>query len=104
LTLVLPHRMLGRHDFKLDPSAWSDFVDAGAGNSPAMNKEVLSVIVEVDAIRDAKTPTSICVEIGNRTGLPLAVAKECGVGTGTVQRIAREMAATRPFDRASAAA
>ena len=29
----------------------------------------------------------------------LAVAKECGVGTGTVQRIAREMAeVSRPFD------
>jgi DNA invertase Pin-like site-specific DNA recombinase len=27
----------------------------------------------------------------------LAIAKECGVGTGTVQRIAREMAASRPL-------
>jgi len=35
----------------------------------------------------------------------LAVAKECGVGTGTVQRIAREMVGVaRPFDGASAAA
>jgi DNA invertase Pin-like site-specific DNA recombinase len=35
----------------------------------------------------------------------LAIAKECGVGTGTVQRIAREMAKEgRPFDGASAAA
>jgi DNA invertase Pin-like site-specific DNA recombinase len=34
----------------------------------------------------------------------LAVAKECGVGSGTVQRIAREMAGARPFDDASAAA
>jgi DNA invertase Pin-like site-specific DNA recombinase len=35
----------------------------------------------------------------------LAIAKECGVGTGTVQRIAREMAEEgRPFDGASAAA
>jgi DNA invertase Pin-like site-specific DNA recombinase len=35
----------------------------------------------------------------------LAIAKECGVGTGTVQRIAREMAGIgRPFDGASAAA
>jgi hypothetical protein len=34
----------------------------------------------------------------------LAIAKECGVGTGTVQRIAREMTATRPFDGVSAAA
>jgi hypothetical protein len=33
----------------------------------------------------------------------LAIAKECG-GTGTVQRIAREMAATRPFDGVSEAA
>jgi DNA invertase Pin-like site-specific DNA recombinase len=33
----------------------------------------------------------------------LAIAKECGVGTGTVQRIAREMA-DRPCDRLSAAA
>jgi len=28
----------------------------------------------------------------------LAVARECGVGTGTVQRIAREMDAVRLFD------
>ena len=28
----------------------------------------------------------------------LATAKRCGVGTGTVQRIAREMGASRPFD------
>jgi DNA invertase Pin-like site-specific DNA recombinase len=35
----------------------------------------------------------------------LAVAKECGVGTGTVQRIAREMAeVSRPLDGVSAAA
>jgi DNA invertase Pin-like site-specific DNA recombinase len=35
----------------------------------------------------------------------LAVAKECSVGTGTVQRIAREMTgANRPFDGASVAA
>jgi hypothetical protein len=35
----------------------------------------------------------------------LAVARECGVGTGTVQRIAREMAeVSRPFDGASVAA
>jgi DNA invertase Pin-like site-specific DNA recombinase len=34
----------------------------------------------------------------------LAVAKECGVGSGTVQRVAREMAGARPFDGASAAA
>jgi hypothetical protein len=34
----------------------------------------------------------------------LAIAKECGVGTGTVQRIARETTATRPFDGVSAAA
>jgi DNA invertase Pin-like site-specific DNA recombinase len=34
----------------------------------------------------------------------LAVAKECGVGTGTVHRIAREMGAGRPFDDASVAA
>jgi hypothetical protein len=34
----------------------------------------------------------------------LAVAKECGVGGGTVQRVAREMAGARPFDNASAAA
>ena len=33
----------------------------------------------------------------------LSVAKECGVGTGTVQRIAREMT-DRPFDGASVAA
>jgi DNA invertase Pin-like site-specific DNA recombinase len=34
----------------------------------------------------------------------LAIAKECGVGTGTVQRIARGMTATRPFDGVSTAA
>jgi hypothetical protein len=35
----------------------------------------------------------------------LKVARECGVGTGTVQRIAREMAkVSRPFDGVSAAA
>jgi DNA invertase Pin-like site-specific DNA recombinase len=35
----------------------------------------------------------------------LAIAKECGVGTGTVQRIAREMAEEgRPFDGVSVAA
>jgi len=35
----------------------------------------------------------------------LAVAKECGVGSGgTAQRVAREMAGARPFDDASAAA
>jgi DNA invertase Pin-like site-specific DNA recombinase len=34
----------------------------------------------------------------------LAVAKECGVGSGTVQRVAREMAGARPFDDASVAA
>jgi DNA invertase Pin-like site-specific DNA recombinase len=34
----------------------------------------------------------------------LAVARECGVGTGTVQRTAREMAARRPFDGVSVAA
>ena len=34
----------------------------------------------------------------------LAVAKECGVGSGTVQRVAREMAGARPLDDASAAA
>jgi DNA invertase Pin-like site-specific DNA recombinase len=35
----------------------------------------------------------------------LAVARECGVGTGTVQRIAREMGkVSRPFDGVSAAA
>jgi DNA invertase Pin-like site-specific DNA recombinase len=34
----------------------------------------------------------------------LAVAKECGVGSGTVQRIAGEMRGERPFDGASAAA
>jgi DNA invertase Pin-like site-specific DNA recombinase len=34
----------------------------------------------------------------------LAVAKECGVGSGTVQRVAREIAGDRPFDDASAAA
>jgi DNA invertase Pin-like site-specific DNA recombinase len=33
----------------------------------------------------------------------LAIAKECGVGSGTVQRIAREMS-DRPFDDVSAAA
>jgi DNA invertase Pin-like site-specific DNA recombinase len=34
----------------------------------------------------------------------LAIARECKVGTGTVQRIAREMEAARPFDGVSAAA
>jgi DNA invertase Pin-like site-specific DNA recombinase len=35
----------------------------------------------------------------------LAVAQECGVGTGTVQRIAREMGkVSRPFDGVSVAA
>jgi DNA invertase Pin-like site-specific DNA recombinase len=34
----------------------------------------------------------------------LAIAKECGVGSGTVQRIAREMRSERPFDGISAAA
>jgi DNA invertase Pin-like site-specific DNA recombinase len=34
----------------------------------------------------------------------LKVAGECGVGTGTVQRIAREMRGERPFDGASVAA
>ena len=34
----------------------------------------------------------------------LKVAAECGVGSGTVQRIAREMAAARPFDGVSEAA
>ena len=33
----------------------------------------------------------------------LKVAKECGVGTGTVHRIAREMAGDRPFDVSAAA-
>jgi DNA invertase Pin-like site-specific DNA recombinase len=33
----------------------------------------------------------------------LATAKALGVGTSTVQRVAREMAATRPFDDASTA-
>jgi len=33
----------------------------------------------------------------------LATAKSLGVGTSTVQRVAREMAATRPFDDASTA-
>jgi DNA invertase Pin-like site-specific DNA recombinase len=36
------------------------------------------------------------------TGM-LKVAKECGVGTGTVQRIAAEMAGERPFDESAAA-
>jgi DNA invertase Pin-like site-specific DNA recombinase len=30
----------------------------------------------------------------------LAIAKECGVGSGTVQRIAREMRGERPFEQA----
>src|SRR5262245_3145481 len=34
----------------------------------------------------------------------LKVAKECGVGSGTVQRIARELRGERPFDGVSAAA
>jgi DNA invertase Pin-like site-specific DNA recombinase len=34
----------------------------------------------------------------------LAIAKALGVGTSTVQRIAREMEAARPFDGVSAAA
>jgi hypothetical protein len=34
----------------------------------------------------------------------LKVAAECGVGSGTVQRVAREMAAARPFDGVSEAA
>ena len=34
----------------------------------------------------------------------LAIAKALGVGTSTVQRIAREMEAARPFDDVSAAA
>jgi DNA invertase Pin-like site-specific DNA recombinase len=34
----------------------------------------------------------------------LAIARECKVGTDTVQRIAREMEAARPFDGVSAAA
>jgi DNA invertase Pin-like site-specific DNA recombinase len=34
----------------------------------------------------------------------LATAKKCGVGTGTVQRIAREMGAGRPFEGAGVAA
>jgi hypothetical protein len=35
----------------------------------------------------------------------LAVARDCSFGTGTAQRIAREMAeVSRPFDGASAAA
>jgi hypothetical protein len=34
----------------------------------------------------------------------LKVARECGVGTGTVQRLAREMGASRPFDGARVAA
>jgi hypothetical protein len=34
----------------------------------------------------------------------LAVAKELGVGTGTVHRIAREMGAGRPFDDATVVA
>jgi DNA invertase Pin-like site-specific DNA recombinase len=33
----------------------------------------------------------------------LATAKSLGVGTSTVQRVAREMAAVRPFDDASTA-
>jgi DNA invertase Pin-like site-specific DNA recombinase len=33
----------------------------------------------------------------------LKVARECGVGTGTVQRIAREMGDERPFDVSAAA-
>ena len=34
----------------------------------------------------------------------LKVAAECGVGSGTVQRIKREMGKSRPFDGASEAA
>jgi len=34
----------------------------------------------------------------------LAVAKDVGVGSGTVQRIAREMSGLRPFDGAGVAA
>jgi DNA invertase Pin-like site-specific DNA recombinase len=34
----------------------------------------------------------------------LAIAKDLGAGTGTVQRIAREMKAARPFDDVSEAA
>jgi hypothetical protein len=34
----------------------------------------------------------------------LAIAKALGVGTSTVQRIAKEMAVARPFDGASPAA
>ena len=33
----------------------------------------------------------------------LKIAAECGVGSGTVQRIAREMDASRPFDGSAAA-
>jgi DNA invertase Pin-like site-specific DNA recombinase len=34
----------------------------------------------------------------------LAIARDLGAGTGTVQRIAREMKAARPFDRVTEAA
>jgi hypothetical protein len=34
----------------------------------------------------------------------LAIAKALGCGTGTVQRVAREMQPNRPFDDVSAAA
>jgi DNA invertase Pin-like site-specific DNA recombinase len=51
----------------------------------------------------AEVEKRIKVLLRARKGM-LAIAKECRVGTGTVQRIAREMTATRPFDGVNAAA
>ena len=45
----------------------------------------------------------IRAQLRGGTGM-LKVAKECGVGTGTVQRIAAEMTGDRPFDESAAAA
>ena len=43
------------------------------------------------------TEKRILAQLRAGTGI-LATANKCGVGTGTVQRIAREMDASRPFD------
>ena len=39
-----------------------------------------------------------------RAGKGMAIARDLGAGTGTVQRIAREMKAARPFDGVTEAA
>lgn len=52
---------------------------------------------------DAATEKRIRAQLRAGTGM-LKVARECGVGTGTVQRIARELESARPFEARSGVA